>query len=596
MKQSVLLGNSYLFKQLVLEEYTSLNKLISETTTKVSWPGNSKAAESFIKTLSSVTVESTDLNGHNIYRIAVKETGGAYGTDTDKIRLSSDGDAYIDKAMRDFRWKYVGNSLEIWNDETKQKQGTITKGSNKLDKWTSSKQVKTNQEDEAEVDADDETTWSDYGHIGLDILGIVDAYGIGPAADLINAAWYFYEGENFEAILSVIGAIPIIGSAIAIPIKLVIKSRHLIKLNKLIKSGNSIKIWEYLLQNKIIDIKLLTKLAKGLDSLEHIMPGAKKFVTDKLPKSVSTQVNKALSKLEEWLKINSKTIDELLESSKATGAKKPFIGITTPTIFKDVSLVKKILYGVSGVNIIRGLAKQAWWPTSHLVKVERAIMTKFIKIYSKDPTKLASLLVLTPNSARLFRTLDDIIYNKISSLPKDIQKIIPNSTKSNRELVLLLNKLQRSTTKGAQELYSILSGKIVNYAIENDSLAWSAFKSDIAMNFKAMFTESGVARDIDIISQRFTRYLPVIWNEIEGVLDNLGFDKENDPNAVVWPLIYWAIGLGNDGNPDEALKSIKNSEIIKTLRTATSVVKSQAITADEEDYSPSKYRIDNGTK
>ena len=37
-------------------------------------------------------------------------------------------------------------------------------------------------------DKDDGWTWKDTGHLALDALGMVDVFGIGTAADAINAA------------------------------------------------------------------------------------------------------------------------------------------------------------------------------------------------------------------------------------------------------------------------------------------------------------------------------------------------------------------------------------------------------------------------
>jgi len=62
-------------------------------------------------------------------------------------------------------------------------------------------------------DKDDDSFggWSDWGHLGLDALGMVDAFGIGTAADLINAAWYTKEGDLGNAAISTAAATPGLG-------------------------------------------------------------------------------------------------------------------------------------------------------------------------------------------------------------------------------------------------------------------------------------------------------------------------------------------------------------------------------------------------
>jgi hypothetical protein len=51
------------------------------------------------------------------------------------------------------------------------------------------------------------------GHLALDVLGFVDVWGIGSAADLINAGWYAGEGDGTNAALSTAAAVPFGGWA-----------------------------------------------------------------------------------------------------------------------------------------------------------------------------------------------------------------------------------------------------------------------------------------------------------------------------------------------------------------------------------------------
>ena len=58
---------------------------------------------------------------------------------------------------------------------------------------------------------DDGWGWSDTGHLALDVLGMIDVWGIGTAADSINAAWYLKEGDAANAAISTAAATPGLG-------------------------------------------------------------------------------------------------------------------------------------------------------------------------------------------------------------------------------------------------------------------------------------------------------------------------------------------------------------------------------------------------
>ena len=61
--------------------------------------------------------------------------------------------------------------------------------------------------------SDDGWTFTDVGHLTLDVFGLVPV--VGNAADGINAAWYAAEGEYLDAALSSIALIPGLGQIVA---------------------------------------------------------------------------------------------------------------------------------------------------------------------------------------------------------------------------------------------------------------------------------------------------------------------------------------------------------------------------------------------
>lgn len=62
---------------------------------------------------------------------------------------------------------------------------------------------------------------ADLGHWALDIGGLIP--GIGDAVDIAHALWYFKLGEKLLGTLTLISAIPVVGSVIGVGAKLFIK-------------------------------------------------------------------------------------------------------------------------------------------------------------------------------------------------------------------------------------------------------------------------------------------------------------------------------------------------------------------------------------
>lgn len=104
------------------------------------------------------------------------------------------------------------------------------------------------------------------GHLVLDAVALVSSFipvygsAVSIGADLLNAVWYFSEGEKFVAGLYVIMAIPGVGDALALPIQAILKggSAALKKLipfiPQLYKGRNLIK--SFLTRTIVIEEKL----------------------------------------------------------------------------------------------------------------------------------------------------------------------------------------------------------------------------------------------------------------------------------------------------------------------------------------------------
>jgi hypothetical protein len=146
----------------------------------------------------------------------------------------------------------------------------------------------------------------------LDWAGLIPFYG--DAIDFVNAVIYFLRDKKLEALLSIIAIIPVVGSIIAIPFKLIfrlIPTKWVIKIMELIVSGG--KIGGKATTEGFIKIagekapaqmeKILVTLNKNLDSIKPAI--------DKL--------NAPFAYIE---KLNHKLIPDYVENLARKGAKK----------------------------------------------------------------------------------------------------------------------------------------------------------------------------------------------------------------------------------------------------------------------------------
>lgn len=146
----------------------------------------------------------------------------------------------------------------------------------------------------------------------LDWAGLIPFYG--DAIDFVNAVIYFLRDKKLEALLSIIAIIPVVGSIIAIPFKLIfrlIPTKWVIKIMELIVSGG--KIGSKSITEGFIKIagekapaqmeKILVTLNKNLDSIKPAI--------DKL--------NAPFAYIE---KLNHKLIPDYVENLARKGAKK----------------------------------------------------------------------------------------------------------------------------------------------------------------------------------------------------------------------------------------------------------------------------------
>jgi len=160
----------------------------------------------------------------------------------------------------------------------------------------------------------------------FDVAGFVPVYG--DLIDVINSIIYFIRGKNLEGFLSIIAIIPVVGSLIALPFKVLFKlipQSAIKKIVNFIHTGNGkqaaqtlIKIGKEKAPNelkKVLEIvrSNISPIKKGLDKINEPLVELQKFKHKFIPDYLSNKINKLGNK---GIMINNaiskffKTIDE----------------------------------------------------------------------------------------------------------------------------------------------------------------------------------------------------------------------------------------------------------------------------------------------
>jgi hypothetical protein len=155
-------------------------------------------------------------------------------------------------------------------------------------------------------------TWVDYLQLALDIVGLIP--GFGDIADVINAAISFGRGNNVEGFLSLIGAIPVVGSVIAIPLKALFKTFS--KAGDILKTAyrgkkSADEVWLFIKNSGKLGPKELDGLAKGMGDVAGYLRSFRKEADWALPKSAGS----ALDEFAEFLQKNGDEAGKIFKNA-----------------------------------------------------------------------------------------------------------------------------------------------------------------------------------------------------------------------------------------------------------------------------------------
>lgn len=193
----------------------------------------------------------------------------------------------------------------------------------------------------------------------LDILGIFDPT---PTVDFINAASYFYQGDNLFGFLSLISALPIVGDAVGKTAMGAMKAggksaQIMSKVSKAMDAGDVVKAQSLLKQMAKNDdgLGMLAKTSRSwapkVDGFIDKIPmpkGFKSTVRDwlKLFRSAETEAASLASRLGSK---SPKQQKELLQGLEAMIKREKFLD---PDILTKPNFLQRIMYG-GGVGIGR---------------------------------------------------------------------------------------------------------------------------------------------------------------------------------------------------------------------------------------------------
>ena len=465
----------------------------------------------------------------------------------------------------------------------------------------------------------------------MDFAGILPV--IGDAIDAINAIIYGIRGKYIDMALSLIGIIPAIGSAIAIPLRAATKgvkgmryaktmkrafaAQDLQKAGKALSAKQTKHIEEFhtlLRRDDIIPAEILDQLPKAMGVLGGTIDGAAKAVR-KIPISGVDDFAKVMDKYAELLKQHEvlgsgvtkqmkkapgfnpadaeKTVD-ILKGAEKAGAK---IGT------KTAKRLPRLLNGIT-LGILPKLRKAPWFPLKKINRISKGLERKFIKEFAGDPRRMTSLIKMQPgkyakNISKLNKKMGT---DAIAHLDKTLIKNLPkgSTVKSMGDFAKHVDKMSskeimhffdaiKSNPAGAGYLKTF-GDDIARLSMNKNNPAWNLYANNSMKNFAAAGSTIGMkSADWFKLEGTFTKWLDVIWNEGQDIFEDLGLKKHDDAQGVIYHLTKESVKYAMpDFTADMAAKAPELAKKAgKSGKNLVSISTGGFINPNEwEDYDP----------
>lgn len=280
-------------------------------------------------------------------------------------------------------------------------------------------------------------------HETLDLLNTVLDWagfipGVGDALDVINGVIYYYrckvlkEDKWLDVLFSAIAAIPFIGSNISIGFKTAARSakgnklafqiRHMFKSPSKKATAEAERLWELLLDEKVLTPKQLQLIAKKqyIKGLGNMLRRSKKPVSDVIGTAHVKQFDEFADKLDEL----QKGLSNIAGISRGQGKK----GDLTVDFFKQVSK-ESPGKSLSFVGKIQGKINKGFfgrikgikgYPAQEVNRMANMMQQGFRKSMKGSPDKIATLSRSMGNSGEFYRDMQQMARSFDNIPPKQL--------------------------------------------------------------------------------------------------------------------------------------------------------------------------------
>ncbi len=610
-------------------------------------------AEKVLKTLGAKPFR-VGINPHG-YELDVRDV--ATGKE-DRLWFYVGGEVYSTNSSRTLGYIAKGNTIEMWNDigsektEAGFKVGTITLANGKATFKSSGKGKTSKESDKEKEPAEQRSKVLDVIQTALDWLGLIP--GIGDILDAVNGALSFIRASLaetselrneflFDGFLSLIAIIPIVGSAIKLSMKPVMKAgKWFINMLTAAKDANKALDWAGLVKRGAITPEQLADLGSGLQHVSGLIKSGTSKINDIpfVPADVEREIVKELNYMADWIAMNGKHIDEMTDMAKKN--KLPFGGVPKTNKFVKAG-EDTIVAAASRVGFIRKfgnaltlgiyprLKKLPWFPDKKLKQVANAMETRFIRDFN-DPTKLTALLKTSAKNSEMIKSMNSILKSRLKQLPRAEQKKIIDMLVQNKSIQRIKTGTQKMvddagnaivnpktgapivnpvytyqipdnispdalnnmltrlrSDKAGSGMYDAIQLSITKQAMETDSPLWNMYMTDRLNNIKAVLSSDMIDGGSSLLKQLqvdWAKNADIIWNELTDFREKMNWSDEEDVNGVLLPIITMGVKEWLPGKYDtvktwrDNLNKVKDTPLGKTVE--------DIITDETEDaYNPS---------
>ena len=434
---------------------------------------------------------------------------------------------------------------------------------------------------EKEKEAGAKGSWMDKFQTVLDWLGLIP--GIGDAIDVVNAIIYFARGKYIDGILTSLAVIPVIGSIVALGLKMSIKTmgkgsmKLLSSIGRMRKGGKTAKAvekeWrEAFLRSKQIDGEMLGTMAKWALKTAQGVRKAAKYV-NKLPfgGAAKREIRDLLHELSTALANIGKISRETKLIKKATKAAEA--AAKAPVDVKDMAwLMKKVNKLTSGAGKYftkatdGRLMKMFGFEFGPYAKnLRKAIDQNFVKKIARNPDEFVKMVKFNGSSNRLRKEILTLLEREKADIVSGL-KNKGLKGKASKDLTRLIDQLKagrssKATMNASEEaLTRLLNNKKVKgeaqqlmqkygqEAVDNGSDIVTKYREIVSADpklFKDMFRTglgADAVRNINRGRKKVLKNYGLWWNEIEDVLEKAGVTERGEvdnPNGVVLLNVYY---------------------------------------------------------